>query len=146
VFGNLEVTITSGSEDREVATVARKPTSNIPPDRLALYDRLIATSPGIERKGASMPYTSLNGHMFSFLTPTGTLALRLPATDRVAFIERHGAGLHEAHGTVMKEYVSVPDPLLEATDTLRPWFASSVAYVAGLKPKPTRRQGRPAAT
>jgi hypothetical protein len=40
---------------------------DIPADRLALYDKLIATMPEIERKGAANPYTSHNGHMFSLL-------------------------------------------------------------------------------
>jgi len=35
---------------------------------LALYEKLVATNPKVERKGATMPYTSLNGHMFSLLT------------------------------------------------------------------------------
>jgi hypothetical protein len=38
-------------------------------DVLGLYDLIIATQPDVKRKGATMPYTSLNGHMFSFLTP-----------------------------------------------------------------------------
>jgi hypothetical protein len=46
-------------------STAKKP--NIPADQLALYDKLIATHPEIERKGAANPYTSLNGHMFSLL-------------------------------------------------------------------------------
>ena len=54
-------------------------------DVLDLYDRLIATQPHVQRKGATMPYTSLNGHMFSFLTPDGRLALRLPSSERDAF-------------------------------------------------------------
>ena len=32
-----------------------------------LYDRLIATMPKLERKGAANPYTSLNGNMFTLL-------------------------------------------------------------------------------
>jgi hypothetical protein len=54
-------------------------------DVLDLYDRLIATQPDLQRKGATMPHTSLNGHMFSFLTPEGHLALRLPLPEREAF-------------------------------------------------------------
>ena len=34
---------------------------------LASYEALVATGPGVERKGKTMPYTSVNGHMFSFL-------------------------------------------------------------------------------
>jgi TfoX/Sxy family transcriptional regulator of competence genes len=109
-------------------------------ERLGHYDRLIATQPGVERKGATMPYTSVNGHMFSFLSESGTLALRLPPTERAAFLQRHATTLHEAHGTVMKEYVKVPEDLLGDTDRLSPYFAASYAYVAALKPKPTLRK------
>jgi TfoX/Sxy family transcriptional regulator of competence genes len=103
------------------------------------YDALIATQPGVERRGATMPYTSVNGHMFSFLSESGTLALRLPPGERDAFRERYTTTLHEAHGTVMKEYVTVPDTLLADTEQLRPHFGASYAYVAALKAKPTRR-------
>ena len=48
-----------------------KPKNIIPPDKLALYDKLIETNTMIERKGKTTPYTSLNGHMFSFLDKTG---------------------------------------------------------------------------
>jgi hypothetical protein len=111
----------------------------IPADRLELYDRLVATLPGVERKGVSVPYTSVNGHMFSFLGPTGSLALRLAPDERQAFMEQHATGLHEAHGTVMKEYVSVPDELFADTAAIAPYLASGYAYVSGLKPKPTKR-------
>ena len=63
-----------------------KKTNNIPPDKLALYDKLIGTHPKIERKGAANPYTSLNGHMFTYLNPAGTLALRLPGDEREKFL------------------------------------------------------------
>ena len=50
-------------------------------ESLALYERLVATNPEVERKGATMPYTSVNGHMFSFLGKDGGVALRLPAEE-----------------------------------------------------------------
>jgi hypothetical protein len=40
-------------------------------ENLALYEKLVATNPQVARKGATMPYTSLNGHMFSLLTKEG---------------------------------------------------------------------------
>jgi hypothetical protein len=76
--------------------------SQVPADKLALYQKLVATRPDVELKGANMPYTSLNGHMFSFLTPTGTLALRLPAGAREAFIEKYETSLCVQHGRAMK--------------------------------------------
>jgi hypothetical protein len=121
--------------------LARSTTTNrIPADRIEQYDRLIATQAGVERKGASMPYTSLNGHMFSYLADSETLVLRLPAAERSAFLERYATRLHEAYGIVQKEYVDVPDALFADTEQLRPYFALSHAYVASLKPKPTRRK------
>ena len=59
-----------------------KPSDAAPPDRLELYELLVATLPGVERKGATVPYTSVNGHMFSYLSKTGKLALRLPTELR----------------------------------------------------------------
>ena len=58
------------------------PKHNIPADKLALYDKLIATNPKIKRKGTANPYTSLNGHMFTYLNPSGSLDLRLPEDAR----------------------------------------------------------------
>ena len=59
--------------------------SSIPAEKLGLYEKLIATNPKIERKGATHPYTSLNGNMFTLLNPPGTLAIRLPADEREKF-------------------------------------------------------------
>ena len=44
---------------------------------LVLYEKAIAGIPGVELKGDTMPYTSLNGHMFSVLHKDGSVALRL---------------------------------------------------------------------
>jgi hypothetical protein len=116
-----------------------RPTSPAPAAAIAAYDRVIATHPEVDRKGAKIPYTSMNGNMSSYLAEDGTLVLRLGAADRAAFLALHGTQLHEAYGTIQKEYVDVPAPLLEDTDALAPWFAASVDYVASLKPKPTTR-------
>ena len=64
---------------------AKKGNNNIPPDSLALYDELIKTNPAIERKGVKLPYTSFNGHMFTFLSESGVLAIRLPESEREFF-------------------------------------------------------------
>lgn len=116
----------------------RQPPTTVPSARLEAYERLVASQLGLERKGASLPYTSINGHMSSFVDGTG-VAIRLTATDRAAFIERFGSRLHEAHGTIMKEFVTVPDALLDDLAALQPWFTKSRAHVASLRPKTTRR-------
>ncbi|HZL87249.1 MAG TPA: hypothetical protein VFB96_02640 [Pirellulaceae bacterium] len=116
-----------------------KPPAAIPADKLALYEKLVATNPRVERKGAAMPYTSVNGHMFSFLTPAGKLALRLGAGEREAFLQRFQTQLCQQHGTILKEYVEVPDALLKKTSELKKYFDQSYAYVNGLPAKPTKK-------
>jgi hypothetical protein len=110
-----------------------------PADRLALYEALVAGNDEVERRGATMPYTSRNGHMFSFLDASGTMALRLSADDRAAFIEQYHTTLAEQYGRQMKEFVVVPDDLAGRTDELRPWFDRSHEWIGTLKPKPTKR-------
>jgi hypothetical protein len=116
---------------------------DIPADKLALYDKLIATHPEIERKGAANPYTSLNGHMFSLLLgPKGVMALRLPEDERGKFLKKYNTTPYEAYGAVMREYVTVPDALLKNTKALEKYLAMSYAYVKTLKPKPTSKKKR----
>lgn len=119
-----------------------KPAAGAPPDKLALYEKLVATDPAVERKGATVPYTSMNGHMFSYLSKEGKLALRLPPTEREAFLKKYQARLCQAYGVVQPEYVEVPDSLLASTRELKKYFDSSVAYVSTLKPKPAARKKR----
>jgi TfoX/Sxy family transcriptional regulator of competence genes len=120
--------------------MAGKKESGIAPERIAIYDSFIENLEGIERKGATMPYTSMNGHMFSFLAADGSLALRLPADEREQFIKRHKAALCEAHGTVLKEYVAVPEKLLKNTKAMQEYFSISYEYVRNLKPKSTTKK------
>jgi|SRR5271165_2460329 len=107
--------------------------------RVALYDRLIATNPKIERKGDANPYTSLNGNMFTLLHQS-RLAIRLPHAQREKFLKQYKTTLFEAYGTVMKEYVAVPDDLLEKTKQLQKYLDLSYQYAQTLKPKPTKKK------
>jgi hypothetical protein len=112
----------------------------MPSDRLELYEKLVATNPDVERKGATVPYTSLNGHMFSYLSKEGKLALRLPPPEREAFLKKYKAKLCDAYGKVQPEYVEVPDSLLSKTQELKKYFDASYSYVGSLKPKPTTKK------
>jgi hypothetical protein len=79
--------------------MAKPAAGAIPLEKLELYEKLVATNPNVERKGDTVPYTSLNGHMFSYLSKEGKLALRLPAGEREAFLKKYKAKLCEAYGT-----------------------------------------------
>ena len=109
--------------------------STIPAHKLALYEKLIATHPKIERKGAVHPYTSLNGHMFTYLDQTGTMGMRLPPDEVEAFLRKYKTTLFKSYGVVKKDYVTVPDALLANTKELRKYLEISYEYVKTLTPK-----------
>lgn len=105
-----------------------------------LYRKLVATIPGIEIKGDSMLYTSLNGNMYSFIDKEDKVGLRLSKEERGVFLEKYNTTLFHAHGTVLKEYVTVPDNLLGKVSALKSYFAKSYEYAQTLKPKPTKKK------
>ena len=107
---------------------------------LSKYEKLIELHPSIERKGKTMPYTSINGHMTSFLSKEGQMGLRLSAADLATFIDEHQANLMEQHGRVMKEYVEVPEGLLDQVEELSLYFQKSIDYVSSLKPKASKKK------
>ncbi len=115
----------------------------IPAARLALYEKLIATNPNVERKGDTNPYTSYNGHMFTHLAPPGILAIRLSPEDAAAFIKKYKTKPFEAYGVVKKDWVVVPDALLVKTAELRPYFERSFGFVRTLKPKVAAKKAGP---
>lgn len=119
----------------------KAPPHNISAQKLAHYERLLATIPAIQRKGAANPYTAVNGHMFTLLGPKGSLALRLPKAERERFLIEHKTTLFESHGHVMPEFVRVPDQLFGETEAMRSYLETSFAYVSSLKPKPSRKKG-----
>jgi hypothetical protein len=136
----LELKVDLRSRDGGIS-MAKTKLPLAPPDCVALYDRLLAAArPAIERQGAGTPYTSLNGHVYSFLSQDGVLALRLPAAARETFLREFSAALFIGpHGKAMAEFVAVPSALLEDTAVLAPWLEQSRAWIAGQKPKPTTR-------
>lgn len=110
------------------------------PDVLAAYDAMISGVPGVERKGAAMPYTSVNGNMYSATSKASVIGLRLGKADLAAFLAPYGTGLWEGvPGFFNKEYAAVPRSLLADMKSLRAWFRKSHEYAAGLKPKKTTK-------
>jgi len=105
--------------------------------QVELYNQLIASMDGVERKGKTMPYTSVNGHMFSFLSPAGTLGLRLSASDREQLMTEYGFKPMVQHGATMKEYLEIPLEIME-NEIIPGLLKKSYNYVSALKPKPTK--------
>jgi len=108
-------------------------------EKIELYNKLVATNQDAERKGDTMPYTSLNGNMYSYFTKDDYVALRLPEAERGKFINKYKTTLVFQYGIVQKEYVVVPDSLLHNTKELEPYFDLSYKYASSLKPKPSKK-------
>jgi hypothetical protein len=124
--------------------MAKSPKPSASPEVVSAYKRLVATIPGLEPKGATMPYTSVNGNMTSYLDKSGRVALRLPADMRDAFLKKYKTTLFANYGVIQKEYVEVPSALLGKTAELKPYFAAGYSYVEGLRPKPTTKKKKKA--
>jgi hypothetical protein len=112
-----------------------KKTSAIPAEKLELYEKLIATCPEIGRKGDVHPYTSVNGHMFTYLDQAGVLGMRLPKDELEAFLKNYKASLFVSYGAVKKDWATVPDALLKDTKTLKKYLKISYEHTKTLKPK-----------
>jgi hypothetical protein len=109
-------------------------------EKVDLYKKMVDSCPDAVLKGDTIPYTSLNGHMYSYLSKDDTVALRLPDEDRAKFIDKYKTKLMEQYGVIQKEYVAVPDGLLRKTAELKKYFAISFNYVSSLKPKATSKK------
>jgi hypothetical protein len=111
-----------------------------PTEALELYIAAVDRSTsGVAVKGAKNPYTSLNGHMFSFLDGDGAMALRMSDELRESFEADYETGPVIQYGSVMRGYASIPDDLLHDPDTLAEWFDKAHAWIATLDPKPTKK-------
>ena len=105
-----------------------------------LYNQLVDLMPNIQRKGKANPYTSHNGHMFSFLDKEGNLGIRLGESDKKAFEEKYDSPPFIQYNSVMRGYVTVPQELLNDPKALLPYLKMSFEYIDSLKPKPTTKK------
>lgn len=112
-----------------------------PAEALERYKAVVASSAGDSIvKGAKNPYTSRNGHMFSFLDSVGSMALRLSDALGAEFQSTYDSGPVMAYGSVMRGYVSVPTELLGDTGELAAWFDKAYDWIGSLPPKPTKKK------
>lgn len=118
---------------------ARKPTSAAPEAETRLYAAAVAATEGCELKGATMPYTSINGNMYSFLGKNGVVAIRLGEAERVKLGQSGGEPYVHESGAAMKEYMSLPSSILADGKSAAGWLTRSLAFAATLKPKATAR-------
>lgn len=110
-----------------------------PAEALDAYAAAVEASSIPELKGAKNPYTSRNGHMFSFLDSEGNAAIRLSEELVEAFAEEFETGPVQQYGATMRGYASVPDSLLTDSATFAVWLDRSHDWIGTLPPKPTTK-------
>ena len=95
----------------------------------------------VERKGKKNPYTSHNGHMFTFLdTTNGYLAVRLSKEGKAAFNEKHKQGDVIQHNSVMNGYVQIPAEMFANKKAVFEMLDQSFTFVSSLEPKPSKKK------
>lgn len=104
-------------------------------DNLVLYDYIIAQCPDFERKGKTMPYTSANGYMFSQLNKEGEVGVRLPKARGKQFMEDFNTTSFLSYGAVMRDYVLIPDEMLQDTQAMMALMKEAFDHVMSLPPK-----------
>lgn len=102
---------------------------------LAIYDQLVRLCPRFERKGKTMPYTSANGYMSSLLNKSGDLGIRLSKESQKKFIEAYDSGPFKSYGATMRDYVIIPENMLNDLDLLAKYLNESYDFVMSLPPK-----------
>ncbi len=101
---------------------------------LKIYKEAIGHA-GLELKGKTMPYTSSNGHMFSQLNKGNQIGIRLSKEDTAEFDSKYGAEPFLSYGAKMREYVLIPEELLNQTKELSKFLQKGFDFVNSKPPK-----------
>lgn len=82
-----------------------------------------------------MPYTSANGYMFSQINKEGDIGIRLPESISKELIEAYAVSEFKSYGAAIKDYIKIPESLLDNPDKVSKLLLKGQDYVMSLKPK-----------
>jgi len=102
---------------------------------LAIYENLLQKCHRFERKGKTVPYTSANGHMFSFINKEGDLVIRFSKSTQEEYFEKYQTSYFKSHNAVMRGYIHITDKMLMNEDDLVLLLNESYDYVMSLPKK-----------
>lgn len=114
------------------------------PETVAFFDTAMpGPERGVEKRQMfGSPVRFVNGNMAMGLH-NNRIILRLSEADRARFLKLEGASIFEPMaGRPMREYVVVPQGLVEEKAKLKQWIERSLAYVGGLPAKARKPQAR----
>lgn len=107
-----------------------------PPYMIELFDSLLPDDARVsQRTMFGNPCGFVNGNMYFGLFE-GSMFLRLSRVDReLAQSELGATPFDPLEGRPMREYVSLPEDVLEDDNQLEEWLAKSLGYAGTLPPK-----------
>ena len=113
-----------------------------PRESVAAFEAATSGLSGAEpRKMFGYSCVFSKGNMFAGLHEAG-MVLRLPEEQRTEFLQLKGAKQFEPMpGRVMREYVVVPNILLNAPEKLRAWVEKSLTYGSSLPARTKKGSG-----
>jgi TfoX/Sxy family transcriptional regulator of competence genes len=108
----------------------------------ALFEACAPVGPGVQpRKMFGYPAVFVNGNMFAGVFQDGIFA-RLSPADRSALEAEHGPSPFEPMpGRPMKDYVLLPEAVLEDEAATQALLAKALAHASGLPPKEKKSKG-----
>lgn len=107
--------------------------------KLEQFDEIIALVPGLERKGKTMPYCSDNTYMFALFNKAGEVGFRLSKPDRTQFLEDFESRPYLSYGATMKDYVLIPESMVQDTKLAATYLEKAWDYVKSLPPQKDRK-------
>ncbi len=107
-----------------------------PPSLIALFDAMVPEAAGVERrKMFGYPCAFVNGNMFIGLHQEDFI-VRLSEADRAEIGRTLGAAPFEPmQGRPMREYVALPEAVLEDEAAVGDWVARSYGFASSLPVK-----------
>ena len=105
-----------------------------PPGLIATFADVIPGPPVEKKMMFGYPAAFVNGNMFMSLFGKA-LILRLPEDARQELIAAGGSMFEPMKGRPMREYVAVPDAMLDDPRALKKWVARSRDFGASLPAK-----------
>ena len=109
-------------------------------DIIKIYAEAVESLPDIKIKGKASAYTSLNGHMFSFVDGENNLSVRLPKEVQEEIINNKGGSYSIQYGATMRGYAMLPIEIINDKEELKNLFQISYEYIQSLNPKPTKKK------
>lgn len=103
--------------------------------KIQIYNEVLSKCMWLERKGKTMPYTSANGHMFSFFNKAGKIGFHFSKEVQKKYIEEFDTTLYSSYNATMKGYVLIPERMLSDLDNQAKYFDESYDYAMSLDTK-----------